>query len=153
MLAAGAQVKAIRARQEKGANDMDLKRVIKGVGRSQKGFTLIELLVVVAILGVIAAVVVLNIGSFIGSGTVESANTEAHQVQTAVIAYMADNNIASYDMGNVGPATSSGPEDFLLDPARLQADYTVDTDGRLLTGTKIADSKWGDLTFTDGEWS
>ena len=60
------------------------------IHRGEKGFTLIELLVVVAILGVIAAVVALNVGSFFGQGTLQSANTELHQVQTAVISCMAD---------------------------------------------------------------
>ena len=56
----------------------------------QKGFTLIELLVVIAILGVIAAVVALNIAGFFGRGTLQAANTELHQGQTAIISAMAD---------------------------------------------------------------
>ena len=56
----------------------------------QGGFTLIELLVVIAILGVIAAIVALNVGTFFGRGTLQAANTELHQVQTAVISLMAD---------------------------------------------------------------
>jgi len=63
---------------------------MKMIHRGEKGFTLIELLVVIAILGVIAAVVALNVGNFFGRGTVQSANTELHQVQTAVIACMAE---------------------------------------------------------------
>ena len=56
----------------------------------QKGFTLIELLVVIAILGVIAAVVALNIAGFFGRGTLQAAKTEVHQAQTAIITMMAD---------------------------------------------------------------
>jgi prepilin-type N-terminal cleavage/methylation domain-containing protein len=61
---------------------------------NEKGFTLIELLVVVAILGVLAAVVALNVGGFIGRGHDEAACTERHNVQTAVLAYMAENSAA-----------------------------------------------------------
>lgn len=56
-----------------------------------KGFTLIELLVVIAILGTLAAVVILNVTKFIGSGRTESQQTERHNVQTAVVAWMYDN--------------------------------------------------------------
>lgn len=56
----------------------------------QRGFTLVELLVVIAILGVIAAVAVPNVGKFIGQGKTEAAETELHNVQTAVMAAMAD---------------------------------------------------------------
>jgi len=63
---------------------------MKMVDGKQKGFTLIELLVVIAILGVIAAVVALNVAGFFGRGTLQAANTELHQAQTAIIACMAD---------------------------------------------------------------
>ena len=63
---------------------------MKVLHRGEKGFTLIELLVVIAILGVIAAVVALNIAGFFGRGTLQAANTELHQAQTAIIAAMAD---------------------------------------------------------------
>ncbi|MBN1374937.1 MAG: type II secretion system protein [Dehalococcoidia bacterium] len=56
----------------------------------QKGFTLIELLVVISILGVLAAVVVLNVTKYIGSGKDQAAATELANVQTAVSAYMYD---------------------------------------------------------------
>jgi prepilin-type N-terminal cleavage/methylation domain-containing protein len=129
-----------------------LKGVVKGMHREQGGFTLIELLIVIAILGIVAAVVALNIGGFFGQGKEQAANTEAHQVQTAVIAYMADNNLSSYSAGNVGPATSSGPEAYLMNPPQLQAVYTINTDGSLASGTPITDSKWGDCTFASGMW-
>ena len=67
--------------------------------RGEKGFTLIELLIVVAILGVLAAVVIPNVGRFIGRGEEEAAETEKTNVQTAVIAMMTDNNLSSLPSG------------------------------------------------------
>lgn len=129
-----------------------MKKFLKPLGRGQKGFTLIELLVVVAILGILAAIIVPNLASFIGTGTREAANTEADCVQTAVVAYMADENLSDFD-GDVGPATANGPEDFLVNPAGLQATYTI-ADGTIASATKIADSQWGDLTYAPATgWS
>ena len=129
-----------------------LKGVVKGMPRGQGGFTLIELLIVIAILGIVAAVVALNIGGFFGQGKEQAANTEAHQVQTAVIAYMADSNLSDFD-GTVGPATTTGCEDYLMNPGQLQADYTI-TDGAVTDASVITNSKWTDCSFdTDkGAW-
>ena len=126
-----------------------MKRVFKQFRYGQRGFTLIELLVVVAILGVMAAVIVPNVSKFMGSGTVEAANTEAHNVQTAVVAYMADENLSDFS-DDVGPAThaSPWPTDFLINPSGLQAIYTI-TDGAITGATTegVTDSKWGDLVY------
>ena len=61
----------------------------------EKGFTLIELLIVVAILGVLAAVVIPNVGRFIGRGEAEAAATELSNIQTAVTSMMVDNQLSS----------------------------------------------------------
>ena len=63
--------------------------------RGQPGFTLIEVLVVVAILGVLAAVVVPNVGRFFGEGETSAAQTELHDVQTGMIAMMAHNDLSA----------------------------------------------------------
>jgi len=69
-----------------------MKRFLRQFRCGEKGFTLIELLVVVAILGVLAAVAVPNIGKFMGKGKEEAGVTELHNVQTAMMAMMADNS-------------------------------------------------------------
>ena len=62
--------------------------------RGEKGFTLIELLIVVAILGVLAAVIIPNVGRFLGRGEEEARRTEYHNVSSAVIALMTDNDLS-----------------------------------------------------------
>ncbi|MFC1916458.1 type II secretion system protein [Chloroflexota bacterium] len=63
--------------------------------RGEKGFTLIELLIVVAILGVLAAVVIPNVGRFIGRGETEASDTELSNLQTAVVSMMVDNQLST----------------------------------------------------------
>jgi type IV pilus assembly protein PilA len=135
--------------------------IFKCMHRGEKGFTLIELLVVIAILGIIAAVVVLNIGGFFGRGKTEAANTEAHQVQTAMVAYMTSSNATR--SGNVSPtvnipsganSTTESVWKYLLNPGLLQANYEI-TDGVITDASPITASKWGGCTWntTNGMWT
>ncbi|MFC1934207.1 type IV pilin protein [Chloroflexota bacterium] len=79
--------------------------------RGEKGFTLIELLIVVAILGVLAAVVIPNVGRFIGRGETEAAETELSNIQSAVVAMMTDIGVAQFSSANLvdgsPPATNN----------------------------------------------
>jgi type IV pilus assembly protein PilA len=135
--------------------------IFKCMHRGEKGFTLIELLVVIAILGIIAAVVVLNIGGFFGRGKAEAANTEAHQVQTAVVAYMAGGGNAT-GPADVGPAdnipsganaTTESVWKYLLNPGLLQAVYTIEN-GAITDAVAINSSKWAGCTWDmpTGKW-
>jgi len=127
--------------------------IFKGLRRGQGGFTLIELLIVIAILGVIAAVVLLNVGGFMGAGKEEAANTEAHQVQTAVIAWMVANNKTSVAADTVvGPTADCTGDGAAIAAAYLmggplQADYIIDATGAIFDATPVTGSKWGTLVW------
>jgi type IV pilus assembly protein PilA len=125
--------------------------------RGEKGFTLIELLIVVAILGVLAAVVIPNVGRFIGRGEEEAKDTEFANVQSAVVAMMVDNNLstlpnpadttgdATQNMGAFPDSTSvAGSNDKLTDPYGTAYD-AGDKNGYILYQH--------DITGSDGQTS
>jgi prepilin-type N-terminal cleavage/methylation domain-containing protein len=81
---------------------------LRDLRSNEKGFTLIELLVVVAILGVLAAVAVPNIGRFIGRGSTESYAAELHNIQTATMAMIADSLNGELDQAYGTPTADMG---------------------------------------------
>ncbi|MBN1690084.1 MAG: type II secretion system protein [Dehalococcoidia bacterium] len=89
-----------------------------------KGFTLIELLVVIAILGTLAAVVVLNVTKFMGEGESQANATDQANIQTAIAAYMYDNNGTPPASPITAGSTSSSVSAYLLSAPKCT--YTVD---------------------------
>jgi prepilin-type N-terminal cleavage/methylation domain-containing protein len=107
--------------------------------RGEKGFTLIELLIVVAILGVLAAVVIPNVGRFIGRGETEAADTEFSNVQTAVVSMMVDNGLSELPTGFVDGTVIAATDNMTLFPHSTAACGTTakeyDPDGDAYTGS------------------
>ncbi len=101
-----------------------MKTLMKRMHKGQKGLTLIELLIVVAILGIIAAVVIPNLGAFMVTGRISAANTEVENVKTASLAYYAENEAWPADSGVLN----------LYMAGTLTGNYTFDTEWGWITG-------------------
>ena len=118
---------------------------------TQRGFMIVELLVVVALLGVLASIIVPNVGSFIRKGNEEAWQTEFINIQTAVTALLTASTTSQLD------STSSA---VAVDPANATATndmddvYTTDSPPLVLndylTGLKDDGTIQSDCTYRFG---
>lgn len=124
-----------------------------GFKRGQKGFTLIELLIVIAILGILVAIAVPAVTSFIKTGKVGAANAELASIQTAAVSYYADNGV--YPAGTASTITVNRLTTTYYGGS-LKVDYTFDANG-IPTPVGVVDGEieWDGtaIKFVDGKYT
>ena len=92
---------------------------------TKKGFTLVELLVVIAILAILASVAVVGYTSFITKAEKSNAETEAHQLETAIEAVIMIPGDA-YVLGTTkGSDAVLGEDGAVVTPAVAPVTYYV----------------------------
>ena len=118
--------------------------------RGEGGFTLIELLIVVAILGILAAVVIPNVGRFLGRGQSEARRTEFQNISSAVTALMVENSLSSIPTPYVtadAPCTT-GTQNMAKFPDFASVAGSANKKTDPAGGTYVAADKNGYLLFS-----
>ncbi len=116
---------------------------MKILHKGEKGFTLIELLIVVAIIGILAAVIIPNVTTFMQTGNLNALRTEGENVKTAALAFYADWSDWPVNSANLTAAGNPGGQEYLTNYASRKADYTWTDES--ITGATL-------ITLTGFHW-
>ena len=103
--------------------------------KNKKGFTLIELIIVIAIIGILIAAAMMNMGNSTENSRIARAKEDVRTISAAAILYMNDNPTSPAPTGctELIGATTSGGKPYMTscpkDP--WGKDYKIESDGHV----------------------
>lgn len=86
----------------------------------------IEIFVIMAILGVLSAIAIPNVGQLISKGRLESGDSELHNIQTAVVEMLAESSTGTLEP--VGPTADMSKVRTSDTPPLVLTDYLIGLD-------------------------